>query len=59
MSTNGWKNGVGRKVWHLRGSESFRGQRECFHNDGNMLNRKGAATFVVGIEEGIQALLGQ
>ena len=35
--------------------ESFWGQRECFQNDGRMLNRKGAARFAVGIEEGIQA----
>ena len=34
---------------------SFRGQRECFRNDGRVLNRKGAARFTVGIEEGIQA----
>ena len=31
------------------------GQRERFQNDGRMLNRKGAARFAVGIEEGIQA----
>ena len=43
-----------RKQW-----ESFRGQRVCFRNDGRMLNRKGAARFAVGIEEGIQAFLGQ
>ena len=35
--------------------ESFMGQRECFQNDGRILNRKGAARFAVGIEEGIQA----
>ena len=39
--------------------ESFWGQRECFQNDGRMLNRKGAARFAVGIEEGIQAFLVQ
>ena len=39
-----------RKQW-----ESFRGQRECFQNDGRILNRKGAARFAVGIKEGIQA----
>ena len=33
----------------------IRGQRECFRNDGRMLNRKGEARFAVGIEEGIQA----
>ena len=38
-----------KKQW-----ESFRGQRECFWNDGRMLNRIGAASFSVGIEEGIQ-----
>ena len=38
--------------------ESLRGQRECFQNDGLILNRKGAARFAVGIE-GIQAFLGQ
>ena len=43
-----------KKQW-----ESFRGQRECFQNDGRMLNRKGAARFAVGLEEGIQAFLGQ
>ena len=43
-----------KKQW-----ESFRGQRECFQNDGHMENRKGAARFAVGIEEGIQAFLGQ
>ena len=43
-----------RKYW-----ESFRGQRERFRNDGRMLNRKWAARFAVGIEEGIQAFLGQ
>ena len=37
----------------------IRGQRECFRNDGHILNRKGAARFAVGIEEGIQAFLGQ
>ena len=35
--------------------ESFWGQRECFQNDGHMLNRKGAARCVMGIEEAIQA----
>ena len=35
--------------------ESFRGQRECFQNDGRMLNRKGETRFAVGIE----AFLGQ
>ena len=39
-----------KKQW-----ESFRGQRECFQNDGHMLNRKGAARCVMGIEEAIQA----
>ena len=44
-----------KKQW-----ESFQGQKECFQNDGRMLNRKGAARFAVGIEDGIQALfLGQ
>ena len=43
-----------KKQW-----ESFRGQRECFQNDGRMLNRKGAVRFAVGIEEEIQAFLGQ
>ncbi len=44
-----WCRGEGftfRKQW-----ESFRGQRECFRNDGRILNRKGAARFAVGIEE--------
>jgi len=35
------------------------GQRECFQNDGHLRKRKGAARFAVGIEEGIQAFLGQ
>ena len=39
-----------KKQW-----ESFHGQRECFQNDGRILNRKGAARFAVGIKEGIQA----
>ena len=43
-----------KKQW-----ESFQGQRECFRNDGRILNRKGAARFAVGIEEGIQAFSGQ
>ena len=43
-----------KKQW-----ESFQGQRECFRNDGRVLNRKGAARFAVGIEEGIQAFFDQ
>ena len=36
------------------------GDKECFQNDGRMLNIKGAARFAVGIEEGIQdVFLGQ
>ena len=54
MSTNGWKNGVGRKVLHLRSSGNHFGDKESFQNDGRMLNIKGAARFTVGIEEGIQ-----
>ena len=39
-----------KKQW-----ESFRGQGECFQNDGRILNLRAAARFAVGIEEGIQA----
>ena len=54
MSTISWKNGVGRKVLHFRSSGNhFWGKRECFQNEGRMLNRKGIGAFAVGIEEGI------
>ena len=43
-----------RKQW-----ESFEGERECFQNDGCILNRKEAARFAVETEEGIQAFSGQ
>ena len=58
MTTKYGKNGVGRKVLHLISSGNhFRDKGSVFQNDLHMLNRKGEARFVLGIEEGIQAFL--
>ena len=51
-----WCREEGLTLW--KQWDSFREQMECFRNDGHILNRKGAARFAVGIEEGFEAFLG-